>query len=228
MKLRPHCHTAVFAAPTFVAVGTVAQGTQTANPALPAGQQLNDILIFIAGSAIAPISSGPTGYTQFEAETGGTGELRIYWKRSIGGGEASQVVSISPSSTGVMARMLAFRGCVLSGSPIDQTISSFAAAGTSLTFPVITSTRPQTMVVNACQASQSTSTGTAEFSAWLNANLQSITEIIDNTNTIGNGVGLGAAYGVLPTIASSGATTATAATSLGHAFATFNLIGTAT
>jgi hypothetical protein len=226
MKLRPHCHTAIFAAPTFVAAGTVAQGTQTANPALPAGATTNDILIFIAGSAISPISSGPTGYTQFEVESGGTGELRIYWKRHTGS-ESAQVVSLSPSTTGVMARMLAFRGCVLSGSPIDQTISSFAAAGTSLTFPIITSTRPQTMVVNACQESQSTSTGTAEFSAWLNANLQSITEIIDNTNTIGNGVGLGAAYGVLPTIASSGATTATAATSLGHSFATFNLIGQA-
>lgn len=227
MKLRPHCHTAIFTAPTFVSAGTISASTQNVTPGLPAGATTGDILVYIVCNN-SSLSSGPSGYSFLAIGNGAITELRVYWKRHSGS-ESAQTASINPSSTGLIARMLAFRGCVAAGVPFDQSTSSVDNTNaTSLTFPAVTSTLPNTMVLNVIGEALSTATGTAEFSAYANAVLASITEATDNNSTSGNGEGIGSAYGVLATPGSSGTTTVTAATAKNHQFITCNLLGVST
>ncbi len=66
-----------------------------------------------------------------------------------------------------------------------------------------------TLVVVAVATGLPNSNGTANFSAWANANLSSITERTDNTGTVGVGGGLGIATGGKATAGAYGNTTVT-------------------
>jgi hypothetical protein len=66
--------------------------------------------------------------------------------------------------------------------------------------------------VTAIATSLPDATGTANFSAWTNSNLSSITELTDNTVTAGNGGGLGITIGGKATAGAYGNTTVTLAT----------------
>lgn len=226
MKLRPLAKTTIFTPPTFVAAGTVAASTTSVSPGLPAGAVADDILIFMFATNSGSVSGLPTGYTILQS-SGSNVSLVVLWKRHSGS-ESAQSASISPFSSGIMARMLAFRGCRTVGNPHSASSGSFDDTNqTALTLPSISSVYPQTMIVNVVGEGQSTATDTANFSGWTNAALASITEATDNRNLTGSGIGLGSAYGVLTTPISSGATTVTSATAKPHAYATFNLVGVA-
>lgn len=225
MKLRPNLQLIRFSAPTFVSVGTVSAGNATASPGLPAGHTTNDILLFLAAShdASGAPSVIPSGYTLFTSINGDLTRLRAYWKRD-GGAEAAPSITMG-SAFGVVARVIAIRGCVATGSPIDQTTTNSDTTNqTALTCPIITTTLPNTMVVNAVGMFLAATT-TTEFTGWTNASLTSITEAIDNTSNQGNGEGVGAAYGLKATIGAVSATTLTGSTNTHHVYLTFNLIG---
>lgn len=224
MKLRPNLQVIQFTAPTFVAVGTVGSGASTATPGLPAGHTTNDILLFLASvNDSAGTITPPTGYTSIATLNGSQTDIRAYWKRD-GGAEAAQTISVSIAQ-GVIARMIAFRGCVATGSPIDQSATNADETNqTALTCPVITPSFPNTMVINQISMLLA-STTTTQFSAYANASLASITEAIDNTTASGSGAGLGASYGVKTTGGIIDATTLTGVTNVHHLYMTFNLIG---
>jgi hypothetical protein len=215
-----------YAAPSFVAAGTVDSSGISPNPGLPAGHTTDDILIImaLAEDTGAPSMNTPAGYTLILSQTGGLSpfwRLNVWYKRD-GGSESTP--SISGTFGGCVARMLCFRGCKATGSPVDASDKS-SGSGTSLTFPAITATVNNSMVVNVTGHPGPDASGTAEFSGWTNATLASITEATDNTVSTDSGQALGSAYGVLTDAVSSGQTTATAATSASFGVITFNLIG---
>ena len=71
------CASSLAAPPTFVAAGTVASGTGTITPALPAGLQANDILLLFvetANQAISITNQNGGTWTQVTGSPQGTPE----------------------------------------------------------------------------------------------------------------------------------------------------------
>jgi hypothetical protein len=208
--------TSIVAAPTFVAAGAVATNTAAITPALPAGIAANDILLLFLETANQAISiSNQNGGTWTEVTNSpqGTGATRltVFWSRYNG---TQGVPTASDSGDHQTGRIIAIRGATTSGNPWDVTAGGVeSTSDTSGSIPGATTTVANTLVVAAIATDLPDATGTANFSAWTNANLTSVTERTDNTSKSGNGGGLGIATGVKATAGAYGNTTVTAATS---------------
>jgi hypothetical protein len=203
--------------PTFVAAGTVANGTGAITPALPAGIVANDILLLFVESASEVIFlSNQNGGTWTEAPDssqstgagGGTSSTRlaVFWSRYNGTQGAPTVADPGDHAVG---RIIAIRGCIGSGDPFDVTAGGTeAASDTSGSIPGDTTTVANTLVVAALTSSYDGSS-TTMFSGWTNANLTNLTERIDNNVADGNGGGIGVATGEKATAGAYAATTVT-------------------
>ena len=90
-------------------------GSDPVQLTLPAGVQANDILLMYAYQT----GTTPSGWT----DSGGTGANgRVFWRRATGSGDAPTVEGIldTYSAYGTFhAKIVAFRGCVTSGTPLD-------------------------------------------------------------------------------------------------------------
>ena len=210
------------AAPTFVAAGNVANGTGAITPALPAGIAVNDILLLFIetanqaisisnqnGGAWAAVANSPQG-TGTAAGASAT-RLTVFWSRYNG---TQGAPTVSDSGDHQLGRIIAVRGAITSGNPWDVTAGGVGAtASTGGAIPGATTMVDNTLVVAAIATALPDATGTANFSAWANSDLTSITELTDNTTTSGNGGGLGIAAGVKATAGTYGNTTVTLANS---------------
>jgi PKD repeat protein len=207
--------------PTFVAAGTVASGTGAITPALPAGIATNDILLLFLETANQLISitnqNGGT-WTEVTNSPQGTGtaagssatRLTVFWSRYNG---TQGAPTTSDSGNHQLGRIVAIRGAATSGNPWDVTAGGVeATSDTSGAIPGATTTVGNTLVVAGIATNLPDATGTANFSAWANANLSSVTERTDNTVTAGNGGGLGLATGGMANAGAYGNTTVTCAT----------------
>jgi hypothetical protein len=203
--------------PSFVAAGAVASGTGTIAPALPAGIATGDILLLFVETAnqASSISAANGGtWTEITAAqgtgtAGGTSAARLtaFWSRYNG---TQGAPTVADSGDHQIARMIAVRGAASSGNPWDVAVGGVeATSDTSGSIPGATTTVANTLVVVAVAGSLPDSNGTANFSAWANANLTSLTERTDNTSNSGNGGSLGVATGVKATAGAYGATTVT-------------------
>jgi fibronectin type 3 domain-containing protein len=206
------------AAPTFVAAGSIASGTGTIAPALPAGRATGDILLLFVETANQAVSiSNQNGgtWTAVTNSPQGTGtaaattatRLTVFWSRYNG---TQGAPTVSDSGDHQIGRMIAIRGAAASGNPWDVTAGGVeATSDTSGSIPGATTTVANTLVVTAVAGSLPDATGTANFSAWTNASLTSVTERTDNTATAGNGGSIGIATGIKATAGAYGNTAVT-------------------
>jgi len=103
--------------------GTASTGAPTAT--LPTGHALNDILFLIIETSNQSISA-PAGYTEVASSPQGTGTggavnscgLQVFWKRD-NGSEAAPTIPDSGDHT--VACMMAFSGCLTTGTPFAYT-----------------------------------------------------------------------------------------------------------
>jgi hypothetical protein len=209
-------------APTFVAAGAVKSGTGAISPALPSGIAANDILLLFVETANQAVSISNQNGGTWAAVTGspqGTGtagdtsatRLTVFWSRYNG---TQGAPTVSDSGNHQAARMIAIRGAVSSGNPWNVTAGGVdATSDTSASIPGATTTVINTLVVVATAGSLPDANGTAQFSAWTNANLTSLTERTDNSVSAGNGGSLGIATGIKATAGAYGNTAATHANS---------------
>jgi len=209
--------------PWFVAAGAVASGTGAITPALPAGIATNDILLLFLetanqaltisnqnGGTWAAVANSPQGTGTAAAST--ATRLTVFWSRYNG---TQGAPTTNDSGDHQLGRMIAMRGVATSGNPWDVTAGAVeATADTSGAIPGATTTVANTLVVAAISTSLPDAEGTANFSAWANSDLISVTEETDNTTSAGNGGGLGlaVAIGGKPTPGAYGTTTVTCAT----------------
>jgi len=208
-------------APTFVAAGTVASGTGAITPALPAGRQSNDILLLFLETANQAISianqnggtwTQVTNSPQSVGTAGGSNgtRLTVFWSRYNG---TQGAPTTSDSGNHQLGRIIALRGAATSGDPCNITAGNIeSTVDTSGAIAGATTTVVNTLVVAAIATALPDASGTANFSAWANGDLTSVTERTDNTVTAGNGGGLGLATGVKVTAGAYGNTTVTCAT----------------
>ncbi len=206
--------------PTFVAAGTVASGAAAITPALPAGIATGDILLLSLETANQAISitnqnggtwTEVTGSPQGTGTAGGTSATRltVFWSRYNG---TQGAPTTSDSGNHQLGRITAFRNVVASGNPWDVTAGGIeATSDTSGAIPGATTTVGDTLIVTIIATDKPDAAGTADFSAWANTNLTSVTERTDNTVNAGNGGGLGIATGIKSTAGAYGNTTVTLA-----------------
>lgn len=109
----------------FRSIASVSQSGDLAFGALPFGTTTDDILVLIVGTNAGGTITAPTGYTEVGASPqasattldNGT-KLGVYWKRAAAG-ETPPTLTDPSSADGAHAQLLAFSGCVTSGSPWD-------------------------------------------------------------------------------------------------------------
>lgn len=183
---------------TYVGHGTAvspagASGTCT----VPAGVTTNDILVIQLLQGSTDTVTPPAGWAVLTSATESTnqGMNKLLWKRA-GASEAS--AAVTPVYWAVMH---AFRGCPTSGNPWDVFAGSSQVTTTALSFPSVTTTVGNTLIFNSTVGA-----GAGTASAWTNAALSSVTEVIDSPLTNGRG---DAATGTKVSAGSTGSTTAT-------------------
>ena len=214
------------AAPTFQAAGAVATGTGSVNVPWPAHQVDDIALLFVAsaGGQAATLST-PAGFVAVanSPQSTGTGangtRITVFWARATS--TAMATPRVADPGNHVSAQILTYRGVVTAGNPWDVTGGGVkAAASTSVTVTGVTTTVPDTLIVQV--VSRDNDSAAAAFSGQANAALTGIAERTDTGTNSGNGGGFGVWDGVKASAGATGNTTATVASSA-NAFLTIAL-----
>ena len=187
-----------------------------------------DLGVVFVEHAVEPVAA-PSGWTEIDSPGGsqgsaGTGTgIQAFWKVAASSSEAAFVASDVGDHQIVQMITLANADPT---SPVDAADSAGNAASTTGTAPAVTTLGADRLIVAAI-ANGADVNSTATYSAWTNANLASIDELIDDTRTPGNGGGFGVAFGVKASAGSTGATTCTLSGSLATAGMTIAFRATA-
>jgi hypothetical protein len=214
------------APPAFQAAGTAVGGTGNVTPTWPAHQADDIALLFIestggqAANLSVPAGFAPVLNSPVSTGAGTTGtRLTVYWARATSG--AMPAPTVADPGNHAYAQILTYRGVVQSGDPWDVTGGGVkAVASTSVTVTGVTTTVPNTLIVQA--VARDNDSAAAAFSAQTNANLTGIAERSDAGTTAGNGGGIGIWDGVMAAAGATGNTTATVTSSI-NAFLTIAL-----
>lgn len=179
----------------------------------------NDICLLVVSSENEAISlTTANGFVQvptWSPQSAGTAatdpgsRLAVFWKRTVGGDTAPQVADSGNNTEGVIH---CFSGVTTSGNPWDTGAGGNDSSlnDTSGVIPGSTTTTDNDLVVLMISNSFN-GTSSAQCSGWTNANLTTITERQDNTNTAGLGGGSCMATGQKTTAGSYTNTTLTLA-----------------
>lgn len=204
-----------FIGPVIRAVGAIGANTGSFNTAAPAGTVVGDLLIAVIESGGATegteANTKPTitGWTEAKSEKKGNTRLTLFWKIATG----SDANAISDTGDHQISRLIGIvKGTFNPEAPINAAESSTQAATKSVSISGATTTVANALLLEATSGHLPDAISTAEFSAWVNAELDWIEEFIDNANTNGDGGAIGVAAGVKRVAGASGTTTATAAT----------------
>src|SRR5262249_17579241 len=148
MKARPNIGKVFVLAPTFVAKGTDESASAAHSYGLPAGMQLNDIMVLAVETGPTDTISPPVGWTEFpaspRADGSSTTKCNVWWKRHSGS-ESSPSVGLTGDHQ--VGYILAIRGCVITGDPFSDDGSGAGSAGTSQNVPTGVSTNHEKCLV---------------------------------------------------------------------------------
>lgn len=224
--------------PTYQAVGTAveAQGYNVGG-----GEPVNEPWSIIASwpthqagdiailklycSTTTAVTLSGSGWTLIQSVSHSTASLHVWWKRASSSSETSVALTqndFSANNDNAYAVITTYRGCVGSGDPINTMASSTRTTSTSCTFPTITSTEADCLIL--LIASRDNDSASAAWSAQTNASLGSITERFDGGTTLGDGGGLSLTEGTLVSAGATGTTSSTVTSSAGSML-TFALRG---
>jgi hypothetical protein len=204
----------------YQALGSAQAGVASVNVSWPT-HVTDDIGILVLESFTATWTT-PSGWTLLASSNATFTELNIYWKRATSSAEPAVATGFPGTADHVVARIVTFRGCVATGSPVlTSATSTKTVASTSWSAPSITTTTANEFVVYGVSRDNDSS-NLASFSNPTNANLVSPTEIGEAGTTSGDGGGFVVGYGVKATAGATGITTGTVNSSR-NASVTFSL-----
>ena len=208
------------AAPVQRVIGTYVSGLNAITPAPNAGHVSGDVeLLFVETANEAITLTTPAGFAQVTGSGVGVGtaagtdgtRMTVFWRLWDG---AAGSPTTADSGNHQIAVIASYSGVIATGNPWDVVGSNQQTPATTAgSASGVTTTVADTLVVIATAGAQPDALGTAEFSGWTNANLATLTERFDQTDTAGNGGAIGIADGSLATAGATGATTFTTATS---------------
>jgi hypothetical protein len=205
------------AAPTFVGAGLTGKGAVAVTPQYSEAPQANDIILLFAETSSAD-TLDPTAVLAGFADVPGTpltqGGTKLWakWKRSDG---TEVDPTLADAGDHQITKICLVRGCKTSGDPWNGTpqTSVDTTSDTTGSITGYTTSVVDTLVVMAAVGDLPDTTGTAQYSAFTNAALSSLTERGDDSTNAGNGGALGIASGVKASAGAIGATTYTKAAS---------------
>lgn len=211
------------ALPTFVGVtaGDVPHSSSALSVPLPTGIAANDKLFLFINCRASESIGAITGWAQtsFSPIDPGAGDYELtIFERDATGSDTDPTVPDSGDHQ--IAFIAAFRSGTGALLEIKHSNTGTAAASTSLSFPTITTTGNDYLVLNAVSDDWDDQSAT-RYSSWTNASLGSVTERYDGGWTTNGGGGLGLASGTKATAGAVSATTATLASSVAVSMATF-------
>ncbi|MGK2899207.1 MAG: hypothetical protein ACSLE9_11045, partial [Burkholderiaceae bacterium] len=216
------------ALPNYLGKGAFASGPAALSVAWPTGgvYTTGDYALLCVESANQAIAA-PSGWAELTGSPQGTGtaaaaggvRLAVFGKFAASASEAD--VSVADTGNHTTAIITVYRG-VDSTTPVHITAGSVQAATTAMSWPSVTTTLNDCLIVLAC-AQDTDAASTATCAGYTNAALGSLTEVHDQTVTSGAGGGLVIATGTKATAGATGATTATGSTSVTHAYLTIAL-----
>lgn len=189
-----------------VGVGNFTPGAAALNVPVPSGIQRNDLLIILIMSANQTISISSAGWTQIGDQTvqavgtagGATGvRLGVYYKFA---GATEGNVGVNDSGNINAAQIIAFRYVNRTNPFIATSGGAQASAAAAPTLPAITTTIPNALILFALANGRDLATPAGgSFSNLTNANLNTITERMDETTATqtGGGVAAWTAYAAL-------------------------------
>lgn len=175
--------------------------------------------VYDDGSAIGAEIDPADGWALVDTAASSTARLKVFWKRAASGAEgaASFTTSGGLPTGGAAANahgvIITYRGCVASGNPINTNANATRTTSTSCTFPTITTSLADAMIV--LVGSRDDDNAAAAWSAQTNAALGSITERYDAGTTAGNGGGLSITEGTKVAAGAVGTTSSTVTSSAG-------------
>ncbi|MGE3162123.1 MAG: hypothetical protein AB7K53_08780, partial [Burkholderiales bacterium] len=178
---------AAFAAPAFQAAGAAQGATGGVTVPWPAHQAGDVALLFVEtqGSQAVSFSNArgfqalPDSPQSVNNPQRGT-RLSVFWARATSGAMLSP--QIADPGNHVYAVILTYRGVVSTGNPWDATAGgNNNGNNTSITVPGVTTTVPDTLIVQA--VTRQTDSGAAFVSNQTNANLTGIAERFDDGTT---------------------------------------------
>ncbi len=132
---------------SFVSVSAVATGTTSLSISAPSGILDDDILMMHLTHRGSGFATVPAGFTVIEQEVTATTGIRgeVYWKRASSESGSYSVTGLADSSIGFIE---VFRGCILSGDPVNVSLSSVnSSAVFNQKVGPVTTTLPDCMMV---------------------------------------------------------------------------------
>lgn len=207
--------------PTWKAGGQVviATSAQSLTPVWPAHQAGDIGFLILSGLGVNNYTlSTPSGFVevtgspQKDATVSTSSRLQVWWCRASSSAMAPPVIADAASDDAKVAAIVVIRGAAASGNPWDVTAGDApAAAGTAITFPGVTTTVANTLIMNIL--AHRVDSDAAQVSGWANADLTGLTEHFDYDSITSLGYGIAIATGVKAAAGAVSGTTATLATS---------------
>lgn len=156
----------------------------------PASHATNDIAICLVETANQSLST-PSGWNDVNTPSGsGNTRLHAFWKRATSGAESD--CAIGDSGNHQIARIVTYRNCVTSGSPIDAVTQKQDSARCNVFFNMHDAAQAGNEVLLAAACSLPDSTGTNKYQVDGSSGFTSIAEIVDNSTSSGDGGGISA------------------------------------
>jgi hypothetical protein len=197
--------------PTFVAVGSAASSTGSITVTLPAHQKDDFLLVF--GTYDSELDA-PAGWTKIAAQPNNLSadDLSAFYRIAQSSAETNPVFPASADHNFMVGAT--FRG-VYVGDPINAVSKGMQAASVSFSFPDLTTTAPNTLVVQMVQHS-----GFGNSGNFVNVNLTSLTRRFTGETSSGGDSGIAIVTGIKAAAGAIGITTGeiTDDTGKDHAF----------
>lgn len=212
--------------PTVAGTGAVFSSAGGANATcnLPAHLTNDILLIFLqnySNSALT-FNQNTAGFVEF-IQTGGTNRsIHVCWVRATSSTMTNP--SITCPTNHQIGASVAIRGCPTTGNPWNTSTSSDFAATSSWSWDAVETTQTDCLAILIGGAVRDNTGGW--MGALTNANLTSITELVDDSVTTNAGGGIFAASASITTIQNTGNTTGTAAGSYAGDVATIAFLST--
>lgn len=201
---------------TYVGAGTPLAAVDGGVAGLPAGTQLNDILLMVAESESSISAPANWAHIPGSPMLASFAQHSVLWKRAT----VSEIApTIDDTGNHQFVVIFGFRGVKKTGDPWNALSTGINdSSNNSLTGTVTTVAGCQVVIT----ASYGTDTDVAIFT-FSNGNLTGLAEIFDGGTSLGNGGGIGVATGVKTTAGDYGTTTISRSASTNTGWSTIAL-----
>lgn len=182
--------------PQVFDVGSVHASGAAISPGIPSGTVSGDLLIYLVETQAE--TSTVSGWTEApdspQTPSSNLTRLTVFYRYATTDDETDATTS-NDAGNHQVGRIIGIINSVGTGSPFNVTAGGVdESSDNSAAIPGDTTTVANTLVIAATSDSRDDSSAAA-FSGWANADLSTVTEVVDNLSTAGNGGGIGAAFG---------------------------------